>query len=55
MKSAWGSELYDMAAWNTAQVEEITNLGFDFEEMLDDDGNSAVWEKDMEAEFEFED
>ena len=30
MKSAWGSELYDMAAWNVAQVEEITNLGFDF-------------------------
>ena len=54
MKSAWGSELYDMAAWNAAQVEEITNLGFDFEEMLDDDVNLSVWDKDMEARFELE-
>ena len=43
-----------MAAWNAAQVEEITNLGFDFEEMLNDDVDLSVWDKDMEVGFEFE-
>ena len=43
-----------MAAWNAAQVEEITNLGFDFEEMLNDDVDLSVWDKDMEVGLEFE-
>ena len=30
MKSAWGPDLYDMAAWNDSQVEEVNF--FDFEE-----------------------
>ena len=46
MKSAWGPELYDMAAWNAAQVEEVELL-FDFEEMLIEDAASTVWDKDM--------
>jgi hypothetical protein len=47
MKSAWGPELYDMAAWNVAQVEEAANEVLDFEEMLGDDINSLVWDRDM--------
>ena len=44
MGAAWGLGIYDAAAWNTAQVEEISLL--DFKEMLIDDGDVA--------EFEFE-
>jgi hypothetical protein len=32
MKSAWGPDLCDMAAWNAAQVEGVDN--FDFEEKI---------------------
>jgi hAT family C-terminal dimerisation region len=46
MKSAWGPGLYDMAAWNTAQVEEV-DIMFDFEEMLVDDTGLLEWEKEM--------
>ena len=42
MKSAWGPELYDMAAWTTAQVE-VMNI-FDFEQMLVEDADALVWE-----------
>jgi hypothetical protein len=42
MKSAWGPELYDFAAWNTAQVEEVT---LDYEQMLLDDIDSLEWGK----------
>ena len=38
MKSAWGPELYDFAAWNAAQVEEV-NL--DYEQLLLDDIDSS--------------
>jgi hypothetical protein len=31
-KSAWGPDLYNMAAWNESQVEEVDS--FDFEELL---------------------
>jgi hypothetical protein len=46
MKLAWGPGLYDMAAWNTAQVEEV-DIMFDFEEMLVDDSGLLEWEKEM--------
>lgn len=35
MKSAWGPDLYDMAAWNGAQRDEI--ILFDYQEMLEED------------------
>jgi hypothetical protein len=44
MKSAWGTKIYDAAAWNTEQPEEVTLL--DFEQMLIDDGDMAQWDKD---------
>jgi hypothetical protein len=47
MNSAWGPELYDMAAWNSAQVEEVNSL-FDFEEMLVEDADCLAWDKEME-------
>lgn len=45
MKSAWGPDLYDMAAWNKAQSEEI-NL-FDFEELLIEDTEASIWDKEL--------
>jgi hypothetical protein len=44
MKSAWGPDLYDMAAWNAAQSGEVSS--FDFEEMLMDDHSGDVWDKE---------
>jgi hypothetical protein len=52
MKSAWGPELYDLAAWNSEQVEEVKV--FDFEEMLDDDVDGAEWDKEMEPDYDFD-
>lgn len=43
MNSVWGPELYDMAAWNTAQVEEVDVELFDFMEMLDNDVSSSIF------------
>ena len=45
-KSAWGPDLYDMAAWNESQVEEVDN--FDFKELLLDDADCLTWDKDLE-------
>lgn len=46
MKSAWGPDLYDMAAWNASQVDEVSS--FDFEEMLTEDVDCAAWDKDYD-------
>ena len=45
--SAWGPELYDFAAWNAAQVEEIM---LDYEEMLLDDVDAFKWEKELDSD-----
>ena len=45
-KSAWGPDLYDIAAWNESQVEEVDN--FDFKEQLLDDADCLTWDKDLE-------
>ncbi|KIM34891.1 hypothetical protein M413DRAFT_79948 [Hebeloma cylindrosporum] len=47
MGSAWGPDLYDMAAWSTLQVEEIDS--FDFEAMLVEDNDFLAEEKDDES------
>ena len=49
-KSAWGPDLYDMAAWNASQVEEIDL--FNFKELLLDDTAGLAWGKDMEDDAE---
>ena len=52
MESAWGPELYDFAAWNTAQVEEVL---LDYEELLFDDIDAFEWEKELDFDnFELE-
>jgi hypothetical protein len=43
MKSAWGPDLCDMAAWNAGQVEDVD--AFDFEEMLAEDVDCATWDE----------
>jgi hypothetical protein len=43
MKSAWGPDLYDMAAWNAAQIDEVTS--FDFQEMLEEDKECEAWDE----------
>jgi hypothetical protein len=43
MGSAWGPGLYNFAAWNAAQVEEVM---LDYEEMLFDDIDVLEWEKE---------
>ncbi len=48
MKSVWGPDLYDMAAWSASQVEEVEM--FDFEELLVDDENLSAWDKEFEVE-----
>ena len=47
MKSVWGPDLHNMAAWNNAQTEEVDI--FDFEEMLIEDVDSAAWDMDLET------
>jgi hypothetical protein len=41
MKSGWGPDLYDMAAWNASQVEEVDKI--DFAELLLEDANCVAW------------
>ena len=43
MKSAWGPNIYNAAAWNSAQVEEVGLANF--EEMLVDDLDVVEWDK----------
>ena len=45
MKSAWGLNIYDTTAWNSAQVEEVGLA--DFKEMLVDKFNAVEWDKDL--------
>src|ERR1700678_1660945 len=44
MKSAWGSKVYDTAAWNSSQAETCI---IDFEHLLVEDGDLEDWEKDI--------
>ena len=45
MGSAWTPKLCDVAAWNSAQVEEVPD--FEFEQMLVDDGDFDKWAKTL--------
>ncbi len=47
MNSAWGPNLYDMAAWNLSQVEEVELFELEFEEMLVDNTDCTAWGKEM--------
>ena len=43
-----GPDLYDLAAWNELQVEDVDL--FDFEELLLNDTDGLAWDKGMEAD-----
>ena len=47
MKSAWGPKLYDLAAHNTAQAEDIDLPDFEYQEMLVDDDEFDKWIKTL--------
>ena len=47
-KSAWGPDLYNMAAWNESQIEDVDL--FDFKELLLDNTNGLAWNKAMEGD-----
>ena len=47
MKSVWGPQLCDVAAGNSAQVEEVDLPDFEFEQMLIDDGDLEKWIKNL--------
>ena len=52
MSSAWGHNLYDLAALNEAQVEEIEDiapLDLEYEQMLVDDINASDWDSKESA------
>jgi len=50
MNSAWGPELYDMAAWNASQVEEV----MDFEELLTEDVDCLAWDKELDLNMDLD-
>jgi hypothetical protein len=45
MNSAWKTKLFDAAASNSAQVEDVELPDFEYEEMLVDDGEFDKWAK----------
>ena len=45
MKFAWRNNIGDLAAWNSAQVEEIDNEMREFEDMLISDRDFEEWDK----------
>ena len=45
MNSAWKPKLHDVAAWNSAQAEDVDLPDFEFEQMLVDDGDFDNWAK----------
>jgi len=42
--------IYNAAAWNAMQVEEVSLLDFNFEEMLADDMDTVEWDKDEDMD-----
>ena len=49
MGSAWRPDLYDMAAWTALQQEEVEPF-LEFEEMLDNNNASLVWDQELDME-----
>ena len=45
MGSAWRSDLYDMSAWASSQVEEVD---LEFEEMFGEDMDCSAWDREMD-------
>ena len=55
IKFAWRNNIGDLAAWNSAQVEEIDYKIKEYEDMLAADQEFQEWDKEeLEDEFCFE-
>jgi len=48
MKFTWRNNIRDLAAWNSAQVEEIDNKMQQYEDMLIADQDFKEWDKSMD-------
>lgn len=47
MKFAWRNSIGDLAAWNSAQVEEVDEMK-EFQDLLAADGEHKEWDKDAD-------
>ena len=47
MKSVWGPGLYDQAASNASEVEEVSLM--EFEEMLIEDADCLAWDREVDT------
>jgi hAT family C-terminal dimerisation region len=45
MKFAWRNNIGDLAAWNSSQVEEIDDEMREYRDLLAEDGEQMVWDK----------
>ena len=45
MKFAWRNNIGDLAAWNSAQVEEVDNEMWEYKDMLISDWDFEEWDK----------
>jgi hypothetical protein len=48
MKFAWRNNIGDLAAWNSAHVEEIDNEIREYEDMLVSDRDFEEWDKSVD-------
>jgi hypothetical protein len=48
MKFAWRNNIGDLAAWNSAQVEEVDNEMREYEDMLIEDRDFEEWDKSVD-------
>lgn len=48
MKFAWRNNIRDLAAWNSAQVEDIDNEMREYEDMLIADQDFEKWDKSVD-------
>ena len=47
MKFAWRNNIGDLAAWNSAQVEEVDEMK-EFQDLLAANGKHEEWDKDAD-------
>ena len=45
MKFAWRNNIRDLASWNSAQVEKVDDDMKEYQDLLIEDGEQAVWDK----------
>lgn len=48
MKSVWGPEIYDMAAWNSSQPQVEEADEFNFAELFVNDAELLEWDVELQ-------